>query len=158
MSCPTLTFANKSPFLTDQILISELQIQPNVPLQITATVTNNGASGQAQLLLFWASKKPNAIWPHALFEPTWVIPDVGSYNGQVQVVNAGPCTATFTTFWTPDSTVVPAPGAIPTVLFLFAQIVILPVLGTCSGSAAPWNFDMTNALNGAALFEYAPLP
>ena len=156
MACPALTFANKTPplWMTSQISISTPWIEPGLPLAITATVTNSGAAGLGQLLLFWASKMPNPTWPHALFEPTWIIPDIGSYNGQVQTVDDGPSTSTFTTFWTPDDTVVPAVGANPGVLFIFAQIVVVPVIDTCSGSASPWNFDMEYSLNGAALFEY----
>jgi hypothetical protein len=155
MGCPVLTFTGKTPF-TNQITVSTGQIQPGVPVTISATVTNTGAAGIGQVLLFWASDKRGAPWPNGVFEPTWIVPEVGSYNGQVQIVGAGPCDTVFTTLWLPDNSVVPAAGANQGVLIVFAQIVIIPVLGTCAGSSSPWSFDMGDPLNGAAMFPYFP--
>lgn len=155
MSCPVLTFTNKSPFTT-QITVSTGQIQPGVPVVLTAYVTNTGAAGVGQVLFFWASEKRGAPWPNGVYQPTWIIPEVGSYNGQVQLINQGTCVTPFTTLWTPDTTVVPAQGANQAVLIIFAQIIIIPVLGTCSGLACPWTFDMSDPLNGAAMFPYLP--
>ncbi len=160
MTCPALCFANKTPF-TDQITVTNgfgmpASIQPGVPVTLTANVTNTGAGGLGQVLFFWTSQKRNLTWPDGVYQPNWVIPEIGSFNGEILVIPDGPCVVPFTTLWLPDNTVVPAAGANQTVLIVFAQIVVVPVLPVCAGSSCPSSFDLTNAYNGAAIIPYLP--